>query len=398
MTDTNRLGLLTTVLLATALFSSMGGPALAPALPAIRAAYGDVHQIEFWTKMLIAISGLFSALGAPLFGWISDRYGRRRALNLALASWALFGSLGLVPQPFWTLLAGRAALGLSLGGLLAANTAMIAASFDREHGRRMMGLQSSFASIGIIVALIVSGWLADLHWRYVFMLFLCGFLVLPFSLSYPEPSKHRQPTSPDPTQGPLSFGLPLLCLFGFTAMLAFNIIPTQLPFFLKHHDLESARHIGLVLAVLPLSSAIGGRLYASLPAGARPWNHFLFTGALMLAGFATLALATTRIGLVAGLIMIGCAFGLTMPHVNTVLSQLVPPNRRGRALGILTSCKFIGLSASPIVLQPLLTSYGYHGMLLGSGWIIFFVAALVWAAGTLLTGRRYAGPDSRTLP
>lgn len=118
----------------------------------------------------------------------------------------------------------------------------------------------------------------------------------------------------------------------------------------------------------------------------------------MLTGFTTLALATARTGLVAGLVVIGCAFGLAMPHVNTVLSQLVPPDRRGRALGILTSCKFIGLSASPIVLQPLLTSHGYHGMLLRSGWIIFFVAALVWAAGTLLPGARSAGSDSRMLP
>ncbi len=390
MADSNRFRLLTTVLLATALFSAMGGPALAPALPAIRAAYADVHQIEFWTKMLIAVSGLFSAVGAPLFGWISDRYGRRRALNLALAGWGVFGSLGLLPQPFWALLAGRAALGLCLGGLLAANTAMISASFNRDQGRRMMGMQSSFASIGTIVALIVSGWLADLHWRLVFSLFLAGFLVLPFGLFCPEPGKPA-PARSTPRTDSFSLGLSLLYLFGFTGMLAFTIIPTQLPFFLKHHDLESASHIGLILAILPLSSAVAGRIYARLPAAAQPWRLFLFVGALMLAGFAALALATSPIGLVAGLIIIGGVFGLVMPHINVVLSFLVTPDRRGRAFGILTSCKFIGLSASPIVLQPLLTAYGYHGMLLRAGWLIAAVAALVWAVGTLLPGTRSAG-------
>lgn len=395
MTDNKRLHLLPVVLLAAALFSSMGGPALAPALPAIRLAYHDVVHIEFWTKMLVAVSGLFSAIGAPLFGWISDRYGRKQALNLALTCWGLFGILGLFPQPFWTLLAGRAAFGLSLGGLLAANTAMIAAAFDHDRGRQMMGLQSSFASIGIIIALIVSGWLADLHWRLVFTLFIAGFLVLPFGLACPEPQRQINGGAP-PVSGSFSWGLMFLCLFGFTAMLAFNIIPTQLPFFLKQHYLESASHIGLVLAVLPLSSAVAGRIYARLSGIVAWWNLFLVTGSLMLAGFVTLALAESIGVLVAGLVMIGGAFGLTMPHVNVVLTQLVLPDRRGRALGILTSCKFLGLSASPILLQPLLNSYGYHGMLFRSGWIIFFVSALVWAAGLLLYGKRPSGSDPRT--
>ena len=51
------------VLLFTAMFSSMGGPALAPALPSIKATFATLPDIEFWTKALVAITGLFSALG-----------------------------------------------------------------------------------------------------------------------------------------------------------------------------------------------------------------------------------------------------------------------------------------------------------------------------------------------
>jgi len=67
------------------MFAAMGGPALAPALPAIKEACHEIPNIEFWTKSLVGISGLFAAMGAPLFGWLSDNWDRRKALILGLA-------------------------------------------------------------------------------------------------------------------------------------------------------------------------------------------------------------------------------------------------------------------------------------------------------------------------
>ena len=364
-------------LLFTAMFSAMGGPALAPALPAIKTAYQTIPDIEFWTKVLVAITGLFSAVGAPLFGWLSDRYGRKPALITALCLWALAGVSGMIPQSFWTLLAGRALLGLGLGGLLVANTAMIADSYSKDKQRYMMGMQSSFASSGIVLSLIISGLLTDIHWRWAFSLFLTGFMILPFAFLSPEPPPRPQ-TVVQHALPPFVY-LIILCFFAFSTMLVFNVIPTQLPFFMiRTGIIKTASAIGLVLAVMPVASAVAGRIYARMSRHMNLWNLFMVGGALMLSGFYMISFSNGLTVLLFSLVFIGIGFGITMPHLNIVLTHIVPPQARGRVMGMMTSAKFMGLFVSPFVFQPLLSAFGYHTILRVAGGFIFFAAFVIW--------------------
>ena len=375
---------LSLILLTTAAFSSMGGPALAPALPAIKAAYAEIPNIEFWTKLLLSVSGLFSALGAPLFGWISDVFGRRRALLLALLCWGGCGASGMIPQPFWLLFAGRMGFGLSLGGLLAANTAMIADSFAGQGQRRMMGLQSSCGSAGVILSLLISGWLADLHWRFVFGAFLAGFLVLPFVWTLPEPPRSSGGGDAKPRGSLLhQAGPALLFFFGFMAMFAFNILPTQMPFYMKSTGVQNASHIGMMLVLLPVSSLLSSRLYARISKPFGMWSFFPLVGVVLLAGFYALFLMPGSVSLALGLILIGLGFGLAMPHVNVTLAQIVSPQGRGRALGLLTAAKYMGLFLSPVLLQPILARKGYVAMFHTSGWVMLASAVLVYGFGVM---------------
>lgn len=371
------------ILLTTAAFSSMGGPALAPALPAIKAAYSEIPDIEFWTKTLLSVSGLFSAIGAPLFGWMSDTLGRRKSLVLALLCWGVCGVSGMIAQPFWLLFVGRMGFGLSLGGLLAANTAMIADSFSKEKQRRMMGLQSSCSSGGVILSLLISGMLADLHWRLAFGIFLTAFLVLPFAWKLPEPVRRieheggKQRVSLINHLGPV-----LLFFFGFMAMFSFNIVPTQIPFYMQTVGVQNSAHIGMALVLLPIASLISSRLYARVSKPFGRWNFFLVAGGVLLTGFYVLFLLEGLASVLTGLLLIGFGFGLAMPHVNVTLAQIVSPEGRGRALGTLTSFKYLGLFFSPILLQPILASKGYVTMFHTSGWLMMAAAVFVFGFGT----------------
>jgi MFS family permease len=131
-----------------------------------------------------------------------------------------------------------------LGGLLAANTAMIADSFDQDRQRAMMGLQSAFSSAGVVLALIASGWLVQAHWRLAFVVFLPAFAILPFLATCPEPPRQGRDGCRVCARLPFGGGLLVLCLFGFMVMLAFNIIPTQLPFFMEQIGIRQTSKMG----------------------------------------------------------------------------------------------------------------------------------------------------------
>lgn len=75
---------------------------------------------------LIMMSAVTSAIVGGLFwGWLTDRIGPKRTLNLVLAAWVgIFitaGLLGLLGLPLWVMYAVAAAAGFSLGGVWAAD-------------------------------------------------------------------------------------------------------------------------------------------------------------------------------------------------------------------------------------------------------------------------------------
>jgi MFS transporter, UMF1 family len=73
--------------------------------------------------MMFAIT--FAVAGGFVWGWITDRVGPKRALNLVLAAWTLTflgaGLIGILGLPLATLYAVAAAAGFSLGGVWAAD-------------------------------------------------------------------------------------------------------------------------------------------------------------------------------------------------------------------------------------------------------------------------------------
>src|SRR6476620_3937049 len=86
---------------------------LASALPTIGREFGDIHNLPW----LITIYLLASTAIVPLYGKVSDIYGRQFALRIAIALYML-GSLACALAPsMLALILGRALHGLGGGGL-----------------------------------------------------------------------------------------------------------------------------------------------------------------------------------------------------------------------------------------------------------------------------------------
>src|SRR6266700_3564700 len=87
---------------------------VAPALPTIGRALGDVENLS-WVVTAYLIS---ATVATPLFGKLSDIYGRRRMMLISIGIF-IAGSLGCAVAPTVPLLiAGRALQGFGGGGLL----------------------------------------------------------------------------------------------------------------------------------------------------------------------------------------------------------------------------------------------------------------------------------------
>jgi MFS family permease len=116
-----------------------------------------------------------AVLGALLFGWLADRYGRRRLFFVTLGVYIAATGATAFAQDFWTFALFRFLTGAGIGGEYAAiNSAIQELIPARYRGRTDLGINGSFwlgALLGAIgtTILLDPQWLApDLGWRAAF--------------------------------------------------------------------------------------------------------------------------------------------------------------------------------------------------------------------------------------
>ncbi len=121
---------------------------------------------------------LTSTVSIPLWGKLSDLYGRRRfylwSVGLFLIGSALSGWAQTMPQ----LILFRALQGVGAGGLLPLGMSVLADLYTLEERGRMQGLLSGVWGVASVVGPVTGGYITELFsWRWVF------FLNIPFGIA-----------------------------------------------------------------------------------------------------------------------------------------------------------------------------------------------------------------------
>ena len=365
-------GLRLTLLIAASL-TVMSGATIAPGLPGMRAHFEGVPNAELLTRLVLTVPALFIALGAPVAGLVIERVGRLRMLTAGAALYAASGMSGLVLETLPALLVGRALLGLSVAAIMTTVTTLAGDYFEGAERGRFLGMQAAFMGLGGLVFVTGGGFAADLYWRAPFAIYAFA-LVVPVlaALFLHEPTVRRAAPGGLPERVPPT----VLAVLGaaFVSMMAFYLVPTQLPFLLTRDlGLEAPSLAGIAIGAGTLVSSAASLAYARLGA-ALPFGRAVPLGwTLMAGGFTAVWLAQGFGAVMAGMVAMGAGMGLMMPAFSTTMLGLVPESRRGRMAGALTSAIFLGQFLSPLVSQPL----AGHGLQPVFG---LFAAALALAA------------------
>ena len=206
------------------------------ALTAIRA---EFQLSSAAAGALAAVPMVTSALGGLLFGYLSDRYGRARALSWSILFFSFFTALTATSRTVAEVVLWRAIVGIGLGGEWAAGSVLVAETWPVEHRAKGVGLMQSgwalgYMSAAILAAVALPRW----GWRPLFLLgFLPALVTWWIRRSIPEPQVWRKTAAggPRPTdllrpplRGRLALLTTLCCclLFGYWGL--FTWIPAYL--------------------------------------------------------------------------------------------------------------------------------------------------------------------------
>ncbi len=149
------------------LLAALDQTIVATALPTI---VGDLGGLSHLSWVVTAYL-LASTASTPLYGKISDLYGRRPVYQFAIVVFLLGSMLAGLSQEMWQLVGARAIQGLGGGGLMALALAIVADIIPPRERGRYQGLFGAVFGVASIVGPLLGGFFVEaLNWRWIFFI------------------------------------------------------------------------------------------------------------------------------------------------------------------------------------------------------------------------------------
>jgi DHA1 family multidrug resistance protein-like MFS transporter len=308
--------------------------------------------------MLMAIFSIMQFIFSPIWGSLSDRYGRKPFLIMGAFGNALSLLLMGMSTTLWMLFASRALAGILSSATMPTAMAFIADSTDEEHRGGGMGMIGAAMGVGMVLGPGLGGWLAggSLHTPFFVAAGLSVLAMLAIWVFLPESLPPDQRTSETRIRGP-QLGQMKAALFGpmgFLLFLAF-LVNFGLAGFEGIFGLYGqARYdfgpeqIGTVMMVVGLISAVAQGLLTG-PATRRFGESFIIKASLLgsAIGFPLMLGARNMTGVLLTVAFFVFANAMLRPAIASLASKKAPGGQ-GMAMGMNNAFQSLGRIVGPL--------------------------------------------------
>ncbi|MFC4306022.1 MFS transporter [Cohnella boryungensis] len=351
------------------------------------------HEIGVWAGVIFAANFVTSFLFQPLWGKLSDKYGRKMMLLRSGFGMSIVMLLmGFASAP-WHLLVLRMLNGV-ISGFMPAAVSLVSATTPKERMGFAMGTLQSGGTAGAILGPFMGGLLADnFGFRPIFyitgtLLFLASLL----SWVLVHEKFDRAEAAMQPQVSVLKGfrdlmvirQLPVLLTVTFLIQFAMLSPMPLIPLFVqKLHGTtdDLAFYAGFVGSVTGLSNMICAPLLGKLSDRIGAMRILLVS----LAGAAVMLIPQAFAGSVGQLLiyrfMLGCFMGGLIPTVNALVRRYTPDGMESRAFGFNSSALSLGNMMGPVMGGALSGWIGIEGLFILSGALLFLTC--IWATKAL---------------
>lgn len=334
-----------------------------PVMPAlINELTGEgISRASEYGGWLVFTFAVMQFLFSPVLGGLSDQYGRRPIILIALFGFAIdYLLLAFAPTLLW-LFIGRALAGVT-GASITTATAYIADISTKENRAQNFGMIGAAFGLGFIIGPVIGGLLGSFGPRVPFMVaaaltfvnFLYGYFVLPESLK-----KENRRTFNWKRANPIGSlknlqRYPALSGLAFSFILinlASHAVQSNWSYFVIEKFAWSETMIGISLGVVGILVALvqGGLIRFTNP---RLGNEkSVYTGLLLYSTGLFLFAFATQSWMMFVFLIPYCLGGIAGPAIQSIMSSSVPSNEQGELQGALTGL----LSLTSIVGPPMMT-------------------------------------------
>lgn len=383
-------------ILATLMIDAIGVGIVFPIMPDLmdRVGAGSTAEGALWGGVMMSAYAAAMFLFGPIIGSLSDAYGRRPILILALATLALDYVIMAMAETYWVLLVGRIIAGMA-GATYITATAFISDITKPEERGAAFGMIGAAFGIGFVFGPALGGLASGWHITAPFWIaaalstlnVIFGIFILPESLK-PENRRSFGRRDLNPFGAIVrafaipGLAIPLICIFVFEV--ANMVYPTLWAFWGREVFGWDGFTIGLTLSAY-------GILIAVVQAGLLPRltkrygdyrTLMIATGAAFIGllgfGFSTAAWA------VALVLPIATLADMAPPLMTAFAANRVGEDRQGLVQGVIASLASVAAVVAPLAMTAVFQRFVSAEGLYFPGAPFLIAAVLVVAIVPLL--------------
>ena len=317
----------------------------------------DEKLVPVWAGILGAASSLTMTIFSPIWGWLSDRYGRKLMVERAMFAGAVITmAMGMIGNVYQLLILRL--LSGAFTGTISASISLVSSVLPGAKLGFGLGLMQVAFFLGMSLGPWIGGMIADIvGYRLTFIaggviLLVGGLLVLmgakenfirPSAVSLKRSGSMRTLLA---LPGFVSL-MAVFLLFNFSVHIAIPILPL---FIEEVGNLKTrvASTTGLLFAVTGATASISAVSIGYL--SDRKGHKRVLIVNLFITGLMWVAhaLAQNIHQLLVVRILFGFAAGGNLPTMNALVGKLTPKESYGKAYGLMASMTSLGMTLGPL--------------------------------------------------
>lgn len=338
--------------------TSLPGLAVSPILGELSTIFP--HATELDIQMLTSLPSLLIIPFVLLAGKLAEKRDFIRLLRVGLWLFAASGVLYLFSSRMWQLMAVSALLGIGAGLIIPLSTGLISRYFTGEYRVRQFGYSSAITNMTLVVATAVTGYLAEVHWRLPFAVYLLPLISLVLSAYLKKDAasvtiKQAAAIIPPIQSTPIISGkygihirhlVQLMLFYGLVTYVVLAVT-FNLPFLMEAHHFSSGNS-GLMISLFFLAIMAPGFMLDSLVKllGNKTKLYSLLAIAI---GLLLIWISPTEWLIVPGCILVGLGYGIIQPLIYDKTVDTAIPQKTTLALAFVMVMNYLAILLSPFI-------------------------------------------------
>lgn len=362
--------------------ASLPGLAISPILGDLNHIFPKATDLEI--QMLTSLPSLLIIPFVLLAGKLSVGKDKLTLLTVGLSIFFLSGVACLFARDMTWLIIISCILGIGAGMVIPLSTGLVVDYFTGDYRVRQLGLSSAINNFTLVLATVLTGYLANISWHLPFLVYTLPGISLALSFIL-----RRQPSGPEPQE---SVQLrhkaidrrklaELMALYFFVTY-AVLVVTYYASFLIDDYKIDSS-FSGVLISLFFLAIMVPG-LFINRVIGLLRQNVNLVSLVLICAGLLLVGIFRDKTMLILGCLAAGLGYGIMQPIIYDKAATIAPPRSATLALSFVMSMNYLAVMICPFVVNLIRPMFGTHS----DRFPFFFNAALVLLVAVLTFYRR----------